>query len=526
MPLSPDLVGSRPLLARLLVPDAAVLVEVAPPDETLARAYQRQNPRGEYRAIAPFAPLPAGAACVVISDLRAIGGAAGLAPYREGLAPDGQLLVYVPNAQYWRRLQGCLTEQEDWGPGFWLPAMPNQLAAHVHVWDVQWDTPPLTAAEAAALERFLETLRPLLPQPDRFAQVACIAGGVFAATLTPPARPLLVHTFISAPIGCDRVRVLEPDRLSQTIPGTRIQHSRPREAIATKGLPGEEKVFIWQRALLLYPQDIQKQKLFLQNGFLIVMEHDDDPYFWPENADNKFLVFWTSHCVQTSTEPLAQHLTQFNPNVKVFRNHLSFLPPRRSYPKKSTVTLFFGALNRKADWEPLMPALNRVLKKYQNVSVQVVHDREFFDALATKHKEFQPFCPYERYQEILSRCDIGILPLLDTQFNRMKSDLKFLEHAGFGTVALASPTVYAESIVEGETGLLFASPEEFETKLVTLIQDGELRQRLAHNAYDWVAQSRLLSQHYRERRDWYLAMRDDLPRLNAELRERCPTMFD
>jgi glycosyltransferase involved in cell wall biosynthesis len=108
----------------------------------------------------------------------------------------------------------------------------------------------------------------------------------------------------------------------------------------------------------------------------------------------------------------------------------------------------------------------------------------------------------------------------------MKSDLKFLEHAGFGTVALASPTVYAESIVEGETGLLFASPEEFETKLVTLIQDGELRQRLAHNAYDWVAQSRLLSQHYRERRDWYLAMRDDLPRLNAELRERCPTMFD
>ncbi|MFQ3680258.1 MAG: glycosyltransferase, partial [Pseudanabaenaceae cyanobacterium] len=326
--------------------------------------------------------------------------------------------------------------------------------------------------------------------------------------------------------GCDRVRVLEPDRFTQSIPGTRIQHSRPREAISLKALPGEEKVFVWQRALLLYPQDIEKQKLFLQNGYLIVMEHDDDPYFWPENADNKFMVFWTSHCVQTSTEALAQHLAQFNPNVKVFRNHLSFLPPRRTYPKKSTVTLFFGALNRKADWEPLMPALNRVLKKYQNVSVQVVHDREFFEALATKHKEFQPFCPYERYQEILSRCDIGILPLLDTQFNRMKSDLKFVEHAGFGTVALASPIVYADSVVEGETGLLFRSPDEFESKLVELIRDGAMRQRLAHNAYDWVAQSRLLSQHYRERRDWYLAMRDDLPRLNRELRERCPEMFD
>ncbi|NJK60704.1 MAG: hypothetical protein HC918_11315 [Oscillatoriales cyanobacterium SM2_1_8] len=262
MPLSPDLVGSRPLLARLLVPDAPLLVEVAAPDAVLAEAWQRLHPQGEYRAIAPEEPLPEGTACAVIADVRAIGGAAGLGRYREGLAPDGQLLVYVPNAQYWRRLQGLVTGEEDWGPGFLLATVPSQIGECFHLWDVQWDTPPLTDEGAIAWQRLVQTVQPLVPQPDRFEQETRIAGGVFRMTAVPPSRPLLIHTFISAPIGCDRVRVLEPDRLSQTIPGTRIQHSRPREAIAMRGLPGEEKVFVWQRALLWYPQDIQKQKVF------------------------------------------------------------------------------------------------------------------------------------------------------------------------------------------------------------------------------------------------------------------------
>ncbi|MFQ3679616.1 MAG: hypothetical protein SNJ60_03810, partial [Pseudanabaenaceae cyanobacterium] len=198
MPLSPDLVGSRPLLAHCLVPDAPVLVEVAPPDEALAIAYQRLNPQGAYRAIAPHEPLPHPTPCLAISDLRAIGGTAGLARYREGMTPDGQLLVYVPNAQYWRRLRGWFTESEPWGPGFLLSDIPAQIAAHFHLWDVQWDTPPFTESETAALEQFLETVRPLLPQPDRFHQITRIAGGVFRATLTPPTRPLLIHTFIGA----------------------------------------------------------------------------------------------------------------------------------------------------------------------------------------------------------------------------------------------------------------------------------------------------------------------------------------
>ncbi|HEY9298768.1 MAG TPA: glycosyltransferase, partial [Phormidium sp.] len=159
------------------------------------------------------------------------------------------------------------------------------------------------------------------------------------------------------------------------------------------------------------------------------------------------------------------------------------------------------------------------------IRVRVIYDQKFFDALETPHKEFESFCAYERYQEILHSCDIAILPLNPTRFNSMKSDLKFIECAGHGVAVLASPTVYEGSIIEGETGLIYHSVAEFEDKLRKLISDTQWRQNIAQNAYNWVQNNRLLSQHYRQRRDWYLKMREELPRLNAELKSRVPELF-
>src|SRR5262249_48317830 len=154
--------------------------------------------------------------------------------------------------------------------------------------------------------------------------------------------------------------------------------------------------------------------------------------------------------------------------------------------------------NREPDWAPIMPALNRVLAAFgDRLHFRVVHDRAFFDALTTDRKEFEPLCPYERYQQILHTADIALLPLNATRFNAMKSDLKFIECAAHGAVALASPTVYAASIRHGETGLIARSAEEFESLLAQLIVDGNLRRRLSTQAHHYVAEHRLLEHHYR-----------------------------
>jgi glycosyltransferase involved in cell wall biosynthesis len=219
-------------------------------------------------------------------------------------------------------------------------------------------------------------------------------------------------------------------------------------------------------------------------------------------------------------------LRRFNPHVAVFANQLASLPPPRSRTGDGPLGLFFGALNRETDWQPLVPALNRILAdEGRRVIVRVVHDQAFFDALQTPFKTFEPLCNYERYVQILRTCDVALLPLLPNSFNLNKSDLKFVECAGHGVAALASPTVYQESLVDDVTGVFFRSPGEFEDRLRLLLRDAALRQRLTTAAYAWVEKHRLLAYHFMERYDWYLRMRAMLPQLNAELRQRAPEAF-
>ena len=104
----------------------------------------------------------------------------------------------------------------------------------------------------------------------------------------------------------------------------------------------------------------------------------------------------------------------------------------------------------------------------------------------------------------------------------MKSDLKFLECAGNCVVALASPTVYDATVIDGQTGLIYHTPLEFAEKLTLLIEDQTFRRIIAGRAYAWVGQHRLLSQHYRERYCWYKTMIDQLPDLNQALERRVP----
>ena len=277
--------------------------------------------------------------------------------------------------------------------------------------------------------------------------------------------------------------------------------------------------------------------MLLEQGYLIVAEFDDDPLHFSELVSSDFFALRSCHGVQTTTEPLAQVLREYNPNVQVFPNQLAILPPPRDFfdsdvevdtgrgVSVSPATLFFGALNREADWAPFLLALNRVLAELKGlVRVLVVHDQALFQALETTDKAFEPLCSYDRYHSLLHMDDLAWLPLEPTRFNRHKSDLKFLECAGHGVAVLASPTVYSGVIRHGETGLIYGSQEGFRDQLVRLIVDTTFRRRLATSAYREVAENRLLARHYRQREAWYRAMLGRLPELNRELMERAPEL--
>ena len=128
--------------------------------------------------------------------------------------------------------------------------------------------------------------------------------------------------------------------------------------------------------------------------------------------------------------------------------------------------------------------------------------------------------PYADYLAALRASDIALLPLKDTLLNRAKSDLKFIESAASGAVALASPVAYAEVIKDGETGCLYRSEKEFSDKLSMLIENAEKRREMAEAAYRYVRDNRLMSRHYEERLAWYRECLAKLPELNAAARAR------
>lgn len=347
----------------------------------------------------------------------------------------------------------------------------------------------------------------------------------FVLTAEKVQRRLFVQTLLMAPLACDRVRVLEPDEFSNKLPGVRAVSS-VKNAVLTLAEPDEEKVFIWQRARLTPEVGIPQQQNLLARGYLIVAEIDDDPRRWDGAEANNFFGYRSCHCVQTSSEPLAEFLRQYNPYVKVFPNHLGKLPSPRPEDDYNRATVFFGALNREQDWKPLIGAINQVLAELgDGVSVKVLHDRQFFDALNTPHKAFANFAPYETYQRVLRSSTVALLPLEPTPFNCMKSDLKFVECGGQGVAVLASPTVYERSLRDGETGLIYRSVDDFAAKFRELLVNPTLRRQLGQNAYRWVAGHRLLEHHADARVRWYWEMRDRLPELNAALRDRAPELF-
>lgn len=455
------------------------------------------------------------------------------------LNDNGMLLACIPNVQHWSVLANLLSgqwPQEDQGLfdrthlRWFTKASIISLLEDAGL-KVQGITPRIFAPEKA--QKFVQALQPALTNlnldPQPFLEGAAPLQYVVQATKTDVQALQISGLMLKPQAGMNDVRMIQPLRSVASLPGVSVQLASDR----LKLLPAESqtpRILIWQRQLLTYAKSLDQLREALSWGYVLVSEFDDDPDHWPAIAANKNLNFTAMHAVQTSTDPLAAQLGAINPEVSVFENCLEQLPeiPKHKWQdagRDKPLRLFFGALNRKESWVEWIDTLNQVLEADQEKwEVDVIHDREFFDALHTTRKRFTPTCDYENYLDRLRHCHIALLPLKATAFNSKKSDLKFVEAAGCGVATIASPTVYDQTIQTNTTGMICGDGHELRSILNHFSHHPDLAKKIAANSRAWCQANRLQCAQSERRLQWYQSLWYRRDELTQSLLQRVPEL--
>lgn len=237
-------------------------------------------------------------------------------------------------------------------------------------------------------------------------------------------------------------------------------------------------------------------------GKAVIGELDDD--FWHLHDDSPVLGFWYENnkerlremerflgeCdfLTTSTKTLAQVLRQFNPKVKVLPNMLPTSQwQARHEPRKDgqLVIGWAGGEPHGKDVAILAGTMEQIVEEYPHVELHLCGMRAYPFRPHPRIKALTPVT-IEHYPRLLAGFDIGLAPIVDSPFNRAKSDLKFIEYGMVGIPAVLSKVEpYARTVKHGENGFLAQNPKDWLKFLKRLVEDEQLRTDVAKAAHEY-----------------------------------------
>lgn len=248
---------------------------------------------------------------------------------------------------------------------------------------------------------------------------------------------------------------------------------------------------------LLTARDVMKTRLVIDiDDDLFSVHPHNYAYQWhypgsPKNEALKYLIS-SANAVTVSTEPLANSMRRLNNNVTVLPNAIDpeiwKVPIKRNTTDKIRIGWILSA-NHEQDTEIIVPVMQKILKKYPNVEFWAIgFDSPEFEKLP-RYKFVLGTKGYKPYPKFLAGLglDISVAPLVDDDFNRCKSNIKWMEAAMVEVPTVASRVYpYEYSIRDGETGFLAGNEKQWINSLSKLIESKELREKMAKQAKEQV----------------------------------------
>ncbi len=216
----------------------------------------------------------------------------------------------------------------------------------------------------------------------------------------------------------------------------------------------------------------------------------------------------SSDAVQYSVPELERLYGALNPRGRVFLNQVVAPPPLRTPAASAGVTVGWGgSAGHLEDMVEVAPALIGFVRGAPSVTLHLMcSDRiwSLFDALPSERKCRTPVGSIDDYYAFVAGLDIGIAPNRDAGFNRARSDVKFLEYAGWGAVAVVQRLApYLASVKDGDNGFLYDTTQQLIATLTRLVADAAERQRVRERAHAYVVGERVQAEHAAERLAFY-----------------------
>jgi glycosyltransferase involved in cell wall biosynthesis len=242
------------------------------------------------------------------------------------------------------------------------------------------------------------------------------------------------------------------------------------------------------------------------NGQKIIYEVDDfihgihniEDHRYKSHYGKKRRKLWQACMEQAdgmicSTLYLADQYKKYNKNIAVAMNSIDTGRYDVEFPdrKDNIVIGWAGGTGHNQAVRDWLSEINNIIGLYKNVHFVTI-GTPYSDLLAPWHPNQTLSIPWgtvENLPYMLTHFDIGLAPAHDSKYFLSKSDLRWLEASAVGVPLVVGrkngSTPYIE-VEDVKTGLIADTPSDAGDQIVELIEDKELRQDLAKNAYEYV----------------------------------------
>jgi hypothetical protein len=202
--------------------------------------------------------------------------------------------------------------------------------------------------------------------------------------------------------------------------------------------------------------------------------------------------------------------------IHVLENHLpeapahfdSLFPP----PENGLCLAWAGSLGHIADFLSFVPSVRELLERIPDLSFHVMGNESIpqFLHLPPERVRYTPWGTMEQYYAFWKPVHIGFAPLLDTGYNRCRSDIKAVEMAGIGVLPLLTKSLPYEEFCRKTGVRTFASAEDFRGLVLHYASDRAALRADAARCHKYVSENRVGPAH-RERLDLYHSLLPKAP---------------